>query len=97
MPHVCTSPYYPQGNGKFERYHRALKRDCIRPKCPLTLVDAKRVVTQFVSNYNDCRPLSVLGYITPSGMLAGKQNEIHQERDPTREEARESRAKIPAK
>ena len=69
--HVRTSPYYPQSNGKIERYHRTLKSDCIRTKCPLSLEEAKRVVKQFVSDYNDRRLHSAIGYITPSDMLAG--------------------------
>jgi transposase InsO family protein len=32
MTHVKTSPYYPQSNGKIERYHRTIKGDCIRAK-----------------------------------------------------------------
>ena len=96
MTHVRTSPYYPQSNGKLERYHRTLKSDCIRPKCPLTLEDAKRVVTQFVNDYNDRRLHSAIGYITPSDMLAGKQKEIHEARDRKLEEAREARSKIRA-
>ena len=96
MTHVRTSPYYPQSNGKIEHYHRTLKSDCIRPKCPLTLEDAKRVVKQFVSDYNDRRLHSAIGYITPSDMLAGKQKAIHEERDRKLEEAREDRAKIRA-
>jgi transposase InsO family protein len=55
-----------------------------------------RGVTQFVSDYNDRRLHSPLGYITPSDMLAGKQNEIHQERDRKHEDLREARAKIRA-
>ena len=31
MTHVRTSPYYPQSNGKLERWHGSLKRECIRP------------------------------------------------------------------
>ncbi len=31
MTHVRTSPYYPQSNGKIERWHKSLKKECIRP------------------------------------------------------------------
>ena len=30
MTHVRTSPYYPQSNGKIERWHKLLKCECIR-------------------------------------------------------------------
>jgi len=36
MTHVRTSPFYPQSNGKIERWHKSLKRECIRPLTPLT-------------------------------------------------------------
>ena len=32
MTHVRTSPFYPQSNGKIERWHKSLKRECIRPR-----------------------------------------------------------------
>ena len=41
MTHVRTSPYYPQSNGKIERWHKSLKGECIRPGTPLSLEDAK--------------------------------------------------------
>ena len=44
MSHVRTSPYYPQSNGKIERYQGTLKTECIRPKTPLSLEDAQRVI-----------------------------------------------------
>ena len=31
MTHVRTSPYYPQSNGKIERWHKPLKGKCTRP------------------------------------------------------------------
>src|SRR5580658_7115898 len=34
MTHVRTSPYYPQSNGKIERWHKSLKGECIRPGTP---------------------------------------------------------------
>lgn len=34
MSHVRTSPYYPQSNGKIERFHKSLKTECVRePDC----------------------------------------------------------------
>ena len=44
MTHVRTSPYYLQSNGKIERRHKSLKRECIRPGTPLSLEDARRLV-----------------------------------------------------
>ena len=52
MSHVRTSPYYPQANGKFERFNRTIKSECISPKDPLSLIDAKRTVTDFIETYN---------------------------------------------
>ena len=40
MTHVRTSPYYPQSNGKLERFHGSIKGECIRPGTPLSLEDA---------------------------------------------------------
>jgi putative transposase len=52
MTHVRTSPYYPQSNGKKERWYKTLKGECIRVKTPLSLQDARRIVTDFVAHYN---------------------------------------------
>ena len=91
MTHVKTSPYYPQSNGKIERWHRILKEDCIRPGTPLTLEDARRIVTRLVEHYNTVRLHSALGYITPKDKLEGRQKEILDARDRKLEEARERR------
>ncbi len=48
MTHVRTSPYYPQSNGKIERWHKTLKGECIRVKTPLSLEDARRIVAEYV-------------------------------------------------
>ena len=91
MSHVRTSPYYPQSNGKIERYHRTIKNDCIREKTPLSLEEARRVVGEFVATYNEERLHSAIGYITPNDMLAGRQQEIHDGRDAKLQAARAQR------
>jgi putative transposase len=92
MTHVRTSPYYPQSNGKLERYHKSLKSECIRPKTPLSLEDAKRAVNEFVNHYNEHRLHSAIGYVAPRDMLEGRQEAIHAARDRKLEQAREERA-----
>ncbi len=48
MTHVKTSPFYPQSNGKLERFHKSLKQECIRPKTPLSLADARIQVNEYI-------------------------------------------------
>jgi len=91
MTHVRTSPSYPQSNGKLERWHKSLKSECIRPGTPLSLEDAKRLIQQYVDRYNNGRLHSAIGYVTPNDMLAGRQVEIHTERDRKLEAARQQR------
>lgn len=91
MTHVKTSPYYPQSNGKIERFHRTIKGDCIRPQTPLSLDDARRLVTKYVAHYNEIRLHSAIGYIAPKDMLEGRAKEIFAARDRKLAEARERR------
>ena len=86
-----TSPFYPQSNGKIERWHKSLKRECIRPLTPLTLDDARRLIQSYVDHYNTVRLHSAIGYVTPQDRLAGRQAEIHAARDRKLEEARSQR------
>ncbi len=91
MTHVRTSPYYPQSNGKIERWHKTLKSDCVRPLVPTSLEDARRLVTDFVDQYNHVRLHSAIGYVTPHDKLLGRDKEIHEARDRKLAEARERR------
>ena len=76
MTHVRTSPYYPQSNGKVERWHATLKQECIRPKTPLDLTDARQLVARYVDYYNQVRLHSAIGYITPENKLQEKEKAI---------------------
>ncbi|KAF0190061.1 MAG: integrase catalytic [Desulfobulbaceae bacterium] len=91
VTHVRTSPYYPQSNGKLERFHKTIKTECIRPGVPLSLGDVRRIVEKYIVHYNTVRLHSAIGYVTPVDKLNGRDQEIFKERDKKLEEARELR------
>jgi transposase InsO family protein len=91
MTHVRTSPYYPQSNGKLERWHGTMKQECIRPAAPASLEEARRLVAAYVEHYNHVRLNSAIGYLTPADKLNGLAPVIFAERDRKLEEARQRR------
>jgi transposase InsO family protein len=91
MTHVRTSPFYPQSNGKLERYHKTIKSGCLRPRTPLSLAEARRLVTEFVAHYNTVRLHSAIGYLTPQDKLEGRAPQIFAARDRKLEAARTAR------
>jgi transposase InsO family protein len=91
MTHVKTSPYYPQSNGKLERWHKSLKSECIRPGTPLNLEDARRLVAGYVQHYNTMRLHSAIGYLAPADKLAGRETAIFAARDGKLAQARAAR------
>lgn len=94
MSHVKTSPYYPQSNGKIERWHKTLKGECVRVKVPLSLEEARRVVGEYVVHYNECRLHSAIDYLTPKDKLEGRDRAILAERKRKLSEARERRKQL---
>jgi len=94
MTHVRTSPYYPQSNGKIERFHKTIKGECIRVQVPLSVDEARRNVTDYVTHYNDTRLNSAVGYVTPKDKLLGNDAAIHAERDRKLAAARERRKQM---
>ena len=91
MTHVRTSPYYPQSNGKIERWHQSIKSECIRKGTPLSLEDAKRLVSHYVEHYNTVRLHSAIGYVTPQDKPEGRENVIMAERSRKLQDAGERR------
>lgn len=91
MTHVRTSPFYPQSNGKLERYHKTIKNECIRPKVALSLDEARNQIADYVRHYNEERLHSSIGYITPKDKMEGRDKQIFNERDQKLEAAREAR------
>jgi transposase InsO family protein len=72
LTHVKTSPYYPQSNGKIERWHKSLKADCIRPGTPLNIEQARRLIATYVNHDNTVCLHSAIGYITPRTSFLAK-------------------------
>ena len=66
---------------QFNPFFQSLKKECIRPKTPLSLEDARRIVGQFVDTYNNQRLHSAIGYITPWDKLAVRAEEISHDRE----------------
>jgi putative transposase len=93
MTHVRTSPFYPQSNGKLERFHKTFKGECIRPGVPLSLDDARRIAGEYIEYYNTVRLHSAIGYVAPADKLKGRDEIIFKERDKKLEDARELRKK----
>ena len=87
-----TSPYYPQSNGKLERWHYSVKGEAIRPACPTSMEQARRLVAEYVQHYNCVRLHSALSYIAPMDFLNGLAPQIWAERDRRLEQARSQRA-----
>ena len=91
MTHVRTSPYYPQSNGKIERWHKSLKSEAVRVKTPLTLDDARSVVGGYVVYYNKVRLHSAIGYLAPATRLNNLHDDVFAARDHKLARARELR------
>ncbi len=91
MTHVRTSPYYPQSNGKIERWHKTIKTECIRPGVLLSLEDAREVIAGYIIHYNSVRLHSSIGYVTPETKLNGLEKQVFKDRDTKLEAARASR------
>ncbi len=91
ITHVKTSPYYPQSNGKIERWHKSLKGECVRVKTPISFDNAKQCIAEYINHYNDVRLHSAIGYVTPADKLNGNDNSIFEERKIKLARARQAR------
>ena len=80
MTHVTTSPYYPQSNGKQERFHKTLKQEGIRPADLIDLDLAKNKIQKYIKYYNEERLHSAIGYIAPLDKLLGREENIFTKR-----------------
>lgn len=77
--HVAR-PFHRQSNGQSER-----------PKMPLSLEDAKMLVSRFVDYYNQVRPHRTVGCIAPADKLDGRESDLFAGRERKPAATRENR------
>lgn len=93
LQHVRISPFYPQSNGKIERFHRSLEEECISTKSMINLDDARSQIARYIDHYNNHRLHSALFYLRPVDFLSGNVDELLQERQSKLDRATENRVK----
>ena len=86
-----TSPYYPQSNGKQERFHGTIKSESLNHRHLVSFEYARKVIDDVVENYNNVRLHSAIGYVAPNDMLNGRAPEIQEQRCAKLKDARERR------
>jgi putative transposase len=59
-------PHTPEQNGVVEAYHKTFKRECVWQHRFATLDEATTVIATWIDRYNNERPHSSLGYLTPA-------------------------------
>jgi transposase InsO family protein len=92
MTHVTTSPYYPQSNGKIERFNQSIKAECLRPLCPLSPAEARRITARYIGDYNEVRLHGAIGYIAPMARLENRHEAIFAQRALKLVQARSNRS-----
>jgi transposase InsO family protein len=74
ISHSRTRVRHPQSNGKMERFHKSLKRECVRVEPMNNLAEARTLIAQYVHEYNTQRLHSALQYLTPADYLQGPEH-----------------------
>lgn len=94
LKQVRTSVYYPQSNGKIERFHGTIKTEEIRKQSYLSIDDARRQIDRYIHYYNEERLHSALYYLTPKEVFDGKTEQRLKERQDKLDKAAHMRRKL---
>lgn len=79
--HFIT-PGRPMENGYIESFHGKFREECLNQHWFLTLEDARQTIEAWRIDYNQVRPHSSLGYLTPEEFATGHANVESTERFP---------------
>ena len=91
---VPTRLKHPETNGKAERFVGLVRTEALRPNSPSYYGEAKKVIGNFVEEYNNDRYHSGIGYLKPVDVFQGREEIIRAERQKKLREARQLRFKI---
>ena len=67
---VHIQPGKPTQNGYVESFNGKLREECLRMHWFQNLFEARRIITNWRRDYNECRPHSSLNYLTPAEFAA---------------------------
>ena len=76
LKQIFTSLYYPQSNGKLERFNQTVKNEAVRKQSYLSIEDARNQIQAYIEYYNTVRLHSAIYYVTPEDMFSGKARTI---------------------
>jgi putative transposase len=79
--HFIT-PGRPMENGYIESFHGKFREECLNEHWFLTLDDARETIEDWRIDYNQVRPHSSLGYLTPKEFATGYANVESKKRFP---------------
>lgn len=69
-------PHTPEQNGVVEAYHKTFKRECVWQHRFATIDEATAVISRWIDHYNNRRPHSSLGYLSPAAWREREQARI---------------------
>lgn len=69
VKHCFITPGKPSQNGFIESFNGKLRDECLNEHEFLSLTHAREVIEDYRQDYNDCRPHSSLGQLTPNEFL----------------------------
>ncbi|WP_439648168.1 integrase core domain-containing protein [Albidovulum sediminis] len=64
------SPGKPNDNVYIEAFNSRVRQECLNASWFLSMVDARQRINEWRADYNECRPHSALGNLTPNAFAA---------------------------
>jgi len=76
IQHSVARIRHPQTLGKIERYHRSLRQECLNHYDFDDPIETRRIIREYVHNYNTIRKHKGIGRVTPESRYLGEDKEI---------------------